>query len=171
MSIDAEVNSIVADIERQVKNATVIIDKKQNESIAYDIAGLIVSTPFILKLVGNGINKARQFISKNKNDKSAVAEFLLKLSNKFHHVLSTPLELLASKFVDDPKKQKLFANTVLAGLLLFLAHHSSLEALNFMKNLKVPNVILSGLKTAVKGVELSNVVDEILVIAKDAIGL
>lgn len=152
---DNAVDDVLGDLVAQTKSASRVVTKKfQNESFAGAL-GVVLSGPFLIELLGKGLNKAEDFFNKNRGDQVTVGDYLIKFSHKAHHALEAPLKLLAKTVTDDPRKQRLFAETIINGAILILLAKSGLKAALYLSKLKLTPAGLKLAKTAVKGAEVA----------------
>tara|TARA_R110000822_G_scaffold25937_4_gene78453 strand:+ start:238 stop:810 length:573 start_codon:yes stop_codon:yes gene_type:complete len=169
--VESDVNAAVSDIEQYLKSAERSLGKRTNESGAVDILGLVLSTPFLLKIVGKGLATAQSYIKRNGGNEKMVGDYIVKFSDKMHHMLMKPFELLASRFTSDHRKQEIFAEVVIAGVVFVLMAMSGLSAARYMTSLRFKPAGLYTFKTLVKGAEVKPTISKIMArtatIAKD----
>lgn len=169
VNIDGEVNAVLNDLVQKINSATRTAEKRtQNEaSGALDMAGIVISAPFILHILGAGMRTAQHFFSKNQGDNKTIGEYVIKFADKMHHVLLKPLEMLAKTFTSNPKKQAAFAEVMMSGIVLFLLFMSGLSLVKYARKLKIGKSVLYAFKSGIKGMELKGMVSKLVQVAKD----
>jgi len=160
MDIDLELDKLTGDLESAVKNATTLVAKKQNEAILTSALGLVLSGPFMIKIVGNTINKAKKLISKS-GDSSKIGDAIVAFGDKMHHVTEKPFKLLAKTFTKDPKKQAIFAQALMAGIIAILLVDSGLSFAKYAQKMNIKSSMLYGAKSAIKSTELRGMIAEL----------
>ena len=160
MNIDLELDKLTDDLESAVKRATTLVDRKQNEAIIASALGLVLSGPFMVKIVGNTINKAKKLISKS-GDSSKIGDAIVSFSDKMHHVVERPFKLLAKTFTKDPTKQALFAQALMAGIIAILLVDSGMSFAKYVQKMNIKSSLVYGAKSAIKSTELRGMVAEL----------
>lgn len=164
--ITAEIENLVDDIEIKVQRATKSIERRQNEALASTVLGLVVSGPFIIKLIGKAVRRAERFFKANKNDEGKVSQYILDFADHAHHELLKPFKLLASTFTDDPKKQKVFAEVMISGIIAILLVDSGLSLKKALASTDVNQSLVYAAKSSIKSVELAPQIIELLKFVK-----
>jgi len=164
--IDLELDGLVDDLESKIKHAANLVDKKQNEAVLSSALGLVLSGPFLIKIVGNVINKAKKLITKS-NDTSKMGDAIISFADKMHHSLEKPFKLLAKTFTNDPKKQALFAQAVMAGLISILLVDSGVSFAKYVQKMNIKSSLVYGAKSAIKSTELRGMMAELGAFVKE----
>jgi len=160
VNMNNELDDVVSDIKRSVLNATNVVKKKsqQNEAVGATLLAAVLSGPFLLKILGNALNKAKKLITGND---SITADKMVNFANELHHKLEAPFKLLAKTVTQDTKKQKIFAESLLGGIIAILFALSGFSAVAFAAKLKVKTATLYSAKTAIKGKELKGMIKDL----------
>lgn len=154
MTYDFE--DIVDQLERRIDKAADVLEKRQNESLIGSVLGLIISGPFLLKLLGKWLQPVEKFLKQNSKDQKLVTDSIIEFANHMHHKLEQPLIKLATTFTDDNNKQQKFADAIMAGLLAILIIDGGISSLKSLQNLEINTALLNSAKTSIKGAELSS---------------
>tara|TARA_Y100000389_G_C17469846_1_gene529327 strand:- start:6018 stop:6533 length:516 start_codon:yes stop_codon:yes gene_type:complete len=160
MSIDLELDKLADDLDSAVKRATTLVDKKQNEAVIASALGLVLSGPFLVKIIGNTINRAKKLISKS-GDSSKIGDAIVSFSEKMHHVVERPFKLLAKTFTKDPTKQALFAQAMMASIIAILLVDSGLSFAKYVQKMNIKSSLIYGAKSAIKSTELRGMIAEL----------
>lgn len=151
---EIQIDDLLGDLEKNIKRGAQAVERRQNEAAVASVLGLILSGPFLVKILGKTLNVAIKFLTNNKDNESAVGNYLIALSEKMHHSLEKPFKLLAKPFTDDPKKQKIFAEIMIAGIIAILLIHSGAAAGTALSKMQVKKSLVYSAKTSIKGTEL-----------------
>lgn len=154
---DTEIDDLIGDLESSIQNAAALVNKRQNEAAFTTALGLILSGPFLIKMIGKVVQKVQQKITGSSNAGDAIIEF----SEKAHHALEKPFKMLAKTFTNDPKKQSMFAQVMIAGILAILLIDSGLGFAKYAKQLNIKSSLLYGAKSAIKSTELRAMIPEL----------
>lgn len=154
MTYDFE--DIVDQLERRIDKAADVLEKRQNESLIGSVLGLIISGPFLLKLLGKWLQPVEKFLKQNSKDQKLVTDSIIEFANHMHHKLEQPLIKLATTFTDDNNKQQKFADAIMAGILAILIIDGGISSLKSLQNLEINTALLNSAKTSIKGAELSS---------------
>ena len=168
---DLDVDSIVQDLEQKIDNAANIIAKRQTESVIGTMVGVVLSTPFLLKLFAKILAPVEDFFRKNKNDESSIVLKINEFAEELEHKLEAPLVKLAKTFTDEESKQKKFADIVLAGILAILLADGGISSAKAIQNSQIPHSILYSVKSAITGTELSAKLEGLIGYIKTALSL
>lgn len=167
--VDAAINAMEDGIDAAIRS---VERRQQNEAAGVmDIVGIVISAPFILQILGNGLKIAQQFIQGNKADEQTIGDFVVKFADKMHHVLMKPLELLAATFTKDVDKQHKFAEVMMSGIVLILLLSSGVSLIKYLRKFKISKSVLYAFKSGVKGAELRTLVTKLANVAKSEIGV
>lgn len=112
-----KLEDVFDDFERDIKKTD--LEDNVNEGIGLTLAGIALSLPEILKLIGKFIN----LIKKIPGFKKLSGDTLIKIGDKYHHKIMGAFEFIIKKAgVKDSKKAEKFAHIlfhVLIAMLLF----------------------------------------------------
>lgn len=169
MTYDFE--DIVDQLERRIDKAADVLEKRQNESLIGSVLGLIISGPFLLKLLGKWLQPVEKFLKQNSKDQKLVTDSIIEFANHMHHKLEQPLIKLATTFTDDNNKQQKFADAIMAGILAILIIDGGISSLKSLQNLEINTALVNTAKTSIKGVELSSKLASLGIFVKKAIGM
>lgn len=165
-NIENEVDKLLNQMVQDINSGVDALERRQNEASVADIAGIVISTPFILQMLGAGLSAAQKFIQRNSKDKKTVGSYIETFADKMHHVLMKPLELLAATFTSDKHKQHEFAEIVLSGIILILLVGSGLSLVGYVKKFNIKKSLIYAFKSAVKSAELKPMISKIVDVAK-----
>ena len=147
---EKEVADVFDTFEKDIKKSD-IEPKKVNEALGLTLAGVALSLPEIIKLIGKLINLLKKipFLKKLSGDK------LIAIGDKYHHKITGAFEFILKKAgVKDPTKAKKFAgilhHVVIA--MLLVAGSVSMSGLASTGSLK--GATLKGALNAIKAKEL-----------------
>lgn len=169
MTYDFE--DIVDQLERRIEKAADSIEKRQNESLIGSVLGLVISGPFLLKLLGKWLQPVEKFLKQNSKDQKLVTDSIIEFAEHMHHKLEQPLIKLAATFTDDAGKQRKFADAIMAGILTILIMDGGITSFKAIQNSQVNVAMLNAAKSSIKGVELSSKLASLGLFAKRAIGM
>ena len=96
------VEDLFQDFEKDIKHAD-LEPKKVDEALGLTLAGVALSMPEIIKLIGKLVNLMKKipFLKKLSGDK------LIEIGNKYHHKITGAFEFILKKAgVKDPAKSK-----------------------------------------------------------------
>lgn len=160
---ELDIDNFVNDLKVNIINATKTIEKKQNEAVVISALGIILSTPFLIKIIGNTISKIQKKISGTSNIGDSIQHF----AEKSHHLLEKPFKMLAATFTDDPAKRELFAKSMIAGILVILLVSSGLSIAKFMQTSQYKSSALYSMKSVIKGKEIREMIPELAAYIKE----
>ena len=105
---NVDMDGLFTDLEKDIK-AVDLEPKKVDEALGLTLAGVALSMPEIIKLVGKFVN----LISKIPGLKSLSGDKLVAIGDKYHHKITGAFEFVLKKAgVKDPAKAKKFANII-----------------------------------------------------------
>lgn len=169
MTYDFE--DIIDQLERRIDKAADVLEKRQNESLIGSVLGLVISGPFLLKLLGKWLQPVEKFLKQNSKDQKLVTDSIIEFADHMHHKLEQPLIKLASTFTDDTGKQRKFADAMMAGILAILIVDGGLTSIKALSNLEINTAVLNSAKTSIKGAELASKLGSLGIFAKKAMGM
>tara|TARA_R110000851_G_C12994904_1_gene557723 strand:- start:523 stop:1086 length:564 start_codon:yes stop_codon:yes gene_type:complete len=148
--IDVAVMGALDDLEKDIKR-TDLEPKKVNEALGLTLAGVALSLPEIIKLIGKLVN----LLKKIPLLKNLSGDKLIAIGDKYHHKITGAFEFILNKAgVKDPTKAKKFAgilhHVVIA--MLLVAGSVSMSGLASTGSLK--GATLKGALNAIKAKEL-----------------
>jgi len=104
---EKEVEDALKDLEKDIKKTD--LNAEETEAIGLTLAGVALSLPEIIKLIGKFVN----LLKKIPGLKSLSGDKLIEVGNKYHKKISRAFEYILKKAgVADPVKAKKFANII-----------------------------------------------------------
>jgi len=157
---DGDVEDVFGDLEKEIKRTD--IEGPENEAIGLTLAGIALSAPEIIKLIGKFVN----LLKKIPGLKSLSGDRLISLGDKYHHKITGAFEFIIKKAgVTDAAKAKKFANII---------HHTVVAVLLIAGGISMSGYVAKGnmssatLKAALNAVKSKEIVS-FLVKGADAI--
>tara|TARA_R110001592_G_scaffold340425_1_gene628597 strand:- start:114 stop:695 length:582 start_codon:yes stop_codon:yes gene_type:complete len=155
-----EVEDLFTDFEKDIKRTD--IDAPESEAIGLTLAGVALSLPEIIKLIGKLVNLLKKvpFLKKLSGDK------LIEIGNKYHSKITSAFEFIIKKAgVKDPAKSKKFANILHHVVIAMLLVAGGINMAQLVTKGSIKGSVLKGALNAVKTKELG----KFLVTTADAI--
>tara|TARA_R110001599_G_scaffold246229_1_gene446323 strand:- start:8 stop:589 length:582 start_codon:yes stop_codon:yes gene_type:complete len=155
-----EVEDLFTDFEKDIKRTD--IDAPESEAIGLTLAGVALSLPEIIKLIGKLVNLLKKvpFLKKLSGDK------LIEIGNKYHSKITGAFEFIIKKAgVKDPAKSKKFANILHHVVIAMLLVAGGINMAQLVTKGSIKGSVLKGALNAVKTKELG----KFLVTTADAI--
>ena len=147
---DKEVEDVLATFEKDIKR-TDIEPKKVNEALGLTLAGVALSMPEIIKLIGKLINLLKKipFLKKLSGDK------LIAIGDKYHHKITGAFEFIIKKAgVKDPNKAKKFAGILHHVIIAMLLIAGGISMSGLATSGSIKGATLKGALNAIKTKEL-----------------
>ena len=155
-----EVEDLFTDFEKDIKRTD--IDAPESEAIGLTLAGVALSLPEIIKLIGKLVNLLKKIpgLKKLSGDK------LIAIGNKYHHKITGAFEFIIKKAgVKDPAKSKKFANILHHIIIAMLLIAGGINMAELVTKGSIKGSVLKGALNAIKTKELS----KFLITTADAI--
>lgn len=166
---DFDVEDVIDSLSTKIDQATASIQKRQNESIVGTVVGIILSTPFLLKMIGKIIEPVEIFLKKNSDNKDLISTKINEFAEEMEHKLESPLIKLASTFSDELDTQKKFADSMIAGILAILLIDGGVSTIKAIKSSNISHSLLYTAKSSITGTELSAKIGTLISFVKKAI--
>lgn len=147
---DQGIEDIFRDLEKDIKR-TDLEPKKVNEALGLTLAGVALSLPEIVKLIGKFVNllKKLPFLKKLSGDK------LIAIGDKYHHKITGAFEFILKKAgVKDPTKAKKFANILHHVVIAMLLIAGGITMTNLATKGSMQGATLKGILNAIKAKEI-----------------
>jgi len=140
-----EVEDLFQDLEKDIKR-TDLEPKKVDEALGLTLAGVALSMPEIIKLIGKLVN----LVKKIPGFKRLSGDKLIAIGDKYHHKITGAFEFIIKRVgVKDPTKAKKFANVL---------HHVVIATLLIAGGISFKNLAAAG---SIKGATLKAVLNAI----------
>jgi hypothetical protein len=158
ISMDQYLKSAFDVLERDIKKA---LDSKEEVPVKEgidSIIGLWLSGPYVVKVFGNFL-KYLDKVVKHYNKKGIgleeIAEKIINFSEKYHHFVMKPFELLVSKFTKDKSAGKDLANLMFYTVVLVLLGKLGVDLGDAIASAKIDSgVVIKAVKAGIKGAEI-----------------
>jgi len=145
-----EVEDALKDLEQDIKR-TDLEPKKVNEALGLTLAGVALSMPAIIKLIGKFVN----ILKRVPGLKSLSGDKIIALGDKWHHRLINGVVIALKKVgVKDTIKAKKFANLIFHLVIAMLLFAGGAAAYKFATK---GNVIGATLKTALNAIKTGEI--------------
>jgi len=145
-----EVEDALKDLEQDIKR-TDLEPKKVNEALGLTLAGVALSMPAIIKLIGKFVN----ILKRVPGLKSLSGDKIIALGDKWHHRLVNGVVIALKKVgVKDTIKAKKFANLIFHLVIAMLLFAGGAAAYKFATK---GNVIGATLKTALNAIKTGEI--------------
>lgn len=144
------VEDLFQDFEKDIKHAD-LEPKKVDEALGLTLAGVALSMPEIIKLIGKLVNLMKKipFLKKLSGDK------LIEIGNKYHHKITGAFEFILKKAgVKDPAKSKKFANILHHVVIAMLLIAGSVSMSGLLTKGSIKSATLKGVINAIKAKEI-----------------
>ena len=144
-----ELEDAFDDLEKDIKRSD--IDGMESEAVGLTIAGIALSLPEIIKLIGKFVNLLKKIpgLKKLSGDK------LIAIGDKYHHKITDAFAFLIKKAgVKDPAKAKKFANILHHIIIAMLLIAGGTSMANYANKGNIAGATLKGALNAVKGGEI-----------------
>lgn len=140
------------------------------EAIGTTAAGLALSTPFLIKMLGKlwiGLENVVNKLKKQDSNPESLGQRIVSFADKMHHKVMIPFEFIAKRATKDPKKQKLIAELIFLSTIGALLMHTGVEVGAKLAAKKFsPQLALKTAKGTVKGAEITKGVKNVKNIVK-----
>jgi hypothetical protein len=147
---EKEVEDVIDDFTKDIKH-TDLEPKKVDEALGLTLAGVALSMPEIVKLIGKLINLLKKipFLKKLSGDK------LIAIGDKYHHKITGAFEFIIKKAgVKDPTKAKKFAGILHHVIIAMLLIAGGLSQAGLAASGSMKGATLKGALNAIKAKEL-----------------
>jgi len=145
-----EVEDLFQDLEKDIKR-TDLEPKKVDEALGLTLAGIALSMPEIIKLIGKLVN----LVKKIPGFKRLSGDKLIELGDKYHKKIQGAFEFIIKKVgVKDPAKAKKFANILHHVVIAMLLIAGGISFKNLASAGSIKGATLKGALNAIKAKEL-----------------
>ena len=136
-------------------------DKELNEVVC--IAG-IIGYILLSNTVANMLSKfaKKQFAKRDFGKGEAAAKKIYDFTHKNEEAFKAPIKRIVSLFTKDAKKQKMISDILFAIVVLAMAGQAGGNAVGYIKKAGYLKAGLYGLKAAIKGTEVSNIIKNVV---------
>ena len=144
-----EIEDLFTDFEKDIKRTD--IDAPESEGIGLTLAGVALSLPEIIKLIGKLVNLLKKvpFLKKLSGDK------LIEIGNKYHSKITGAFEFILKKAgVKDPAKSKKFANILHHVVIAMLLVAGGISMSGLLTKGSIKGATLKGALNAIKAKEI-----------------
>tara|TARA_R110001592_G_scaffold898_3_gene4682 strand:+ start:1959 stop:2507 length:549 start_codon:yes stop_codon:yes gene_type:complete len=147
---EAGIDNAFDELEQDIKSAD-LEPKKVDEAIGLTLAGVALSMPEIIKLIGKFVN----LLKKIPGLKSLSGDRLIALGDKYHHKISGMFEkVLRVAGVKDSVKAKKFANILHHVIIAMLLIAGGINMSGLVAKGSIKGSVLKGALNAIKTKEL-----------------
>ena len=158
--LDAFADQLAGEIKDELEDHKEDIQKSDKE--LNEIAGVIGIIGYILlsNTVANMLSKfaKKQFAKRNFGKGEAAAKKIYDFTHKNEEAFKAPVKRIVSLFTKDAKKQKMISDILFAIVVLIMAGQAGGNAVSYIKKAGYLKGGLYGLKAAIKGTEVSNII-------------
>jgi len=145
-----ELGNVLDDFTKDIKISD-IEPKKVNEALGLTLAGVALSLPEIIKLIGKLVN----LLKKIPLLKNLSGDKLIAIGDKYHHKITGAFEFIIKKAgVKDTNKAKKFANILHHVVIAMLLVAGSVSMSGLVTTGSVKGATLKGALNAIKAKEL-----------------
>ncbi len=153
----AEIKDELDDHKEEIKKS----DKEVNE-----VVGVVGIIGYILlsNTVANMLSKfaKKQFAKRDFGKGEAAAKKIYDFTHKNEEAFKAPIKRIVSLFTKDAKKQKMISDILFAIVVLAMAGQAGGNAVSYIKKAGYLKGGLYGLKAAIKGTEVSNIIKNVV---------
>jgi len=144
-----ELEDAFGDLEKDIKRTD--IDAPESEAIGLTLAGVALSLPEIIKLIGKFVNLLKKIPGLKRLD----GDKLIAIGNKYHHKITDAFTFIIKKAgVKDQAKAEKFANILHHIIIAMLLVAGGTSMANYANKGDVVGATLKGALNAVKGGEI-----------------
>ncbi len=158
--LDALGDQLAAEIKDELEDHKEEIQKSDKE--LNEIAGVVGIIGYILlsNTVANMLSKfaKKQFAKRDWGKGEAAAKKIYDFTHKNEDAFKAPIKRIVSLFTKDAKKQKMISDILFAIVVLAMAGQAGGNAVSYVKKAGYLKGGLYGLKAAIKGTEVSNII-------------
>lgn len=147
----SELEDAFSDLEKDIKRTD--IDATESEAIGLTLAGIALSAPEIIKLIGKFVNLLKKipFLKHLSGDK------LIALGEKYHHKITGAFEYIIKKAgVTDSGKAKKFANILHHVVIAMLLVAGGISMSGLVTKGSIKGATLKGALNAIKAKEIKS---------------
>ncbi len=158
--LDAFADQLAGEIKDELEDHKEEIQKSDKE--LNEIVGVVGIIGYILlsNTVANMLSKfaKKQFAKRDWGKGEAAAKKIYDFTHKNEDAFKAPIKRIVSLFTKDAKKQKMISDILFAIVVLAMAGQAGGNAVSYVKKAGYLKGGLYGLKAAIKGTEVSNII-------------
>ena len=158
--LDAFGDQLAAEIKDELEDHKEDIQKSDKE--LNEIAGVVGIIGYILlsNTVANMLSKfaKKQFAKRDWGKGEAAAKKIYDFTHKNEEAFKAPIRRIVGLFTKDEKKKKMISDILFAIVVLAMAGQAGGNAVSYVKKAGYLKGGLYGLKAAIKGTEVSNII-------------
>ena len=162
--LDAFADDLAGEIKDELEDYKKDIQKSDKE--INEVAGVVGIIGYILlsNTIANMLSKfaKKQFAKRDWGKGEAAAKKIYDFTHKNEEAFKAPIRRIVSLFTKDPKKIKMVSDILYAIVILLMAGQAGGEAVSYIKKAGYLKGGLYGLKAAVKGTEVSNIIKNVV---------
>ena len=162
--LDAFADQLASEIKDELEDHKEDIQKSDKE--LNEIAGVVGIIGYILlsNTVANMLSKfaKKQFAKRDFGKGEAAAKKIYDFTHKNEEAFKAPIKRIVSLFTKDAKKQKMISDILFAIVVLAMAGQAGGNAVSYIKKAGYLKGGLYGLKAAIKGTEVSNIIKNVV---------
>ena len=144
-----DVGDALDDFEKEIKRTD--LESTETEAIGLTLAGIALSAPEIIKLIGKFVN----LLKKIPGLKSLSGDKLISLGDKYHHKITGAFEYIIKKAgVKDQAKAKKFANIIHHTVVAILLIAGGVSMSSYVTQGNMSSATLKAALNAVKSKEI-----------------
>ena len=164
----AELDAFADDLADEIKDE--LEDHKEDcqksDKEVNEIVGVVGIIGYILlsNTVANMLSKfaKKQFAKRDWGKGEAAAKKIYDFTHKNEDAFKAPIKRIVSLFTKDAKKQKMISDILFAIVVLAMAGQAGGNAVSYVKKAGYLKGGLYGLKSAIKGTEVSNIIKNVV---------
>jgi len=162
--LDAFADNLADEIKDELDDHKEDIQKSDKE--VNEIVGVVGIIGYILlsNTVANMLSKfaKKQFAKRDWGKGEAAAKKIYDFTHKNEEAFKAPIKRIVSLFTKDAKKQKMISDILFAIVVLAMAGQAGGNAVGYIKKAGYLKAGLYGLKAAIKGTEVSNIIKNVV---------
>ena len=162
--LDAFADQLAGEIKDELEDHKEEIQKSDKE--LNEIVGVVSIIGYILlsNTVANMLSKfaKKQFAKRDFGKGEAAAKKIYDFTHKNEEAFKAPIKRIVSLFTKDAKKQKMISDILFAIVVLAMAGQAGGNAVSYVKKAGYLKGGLYGLKAAIKGTEVSNIIKNVV---------
>ncbi len=162
--LDAFADDLADEIKDELEDHKEDIQKSDKE--LNEVAGVVGIIGYLLlsNTVANMLSKfaKKQFAKRDWGKGEAAAKKIYDFTHKNEEAFKAPIRRIVGLFTKNEKKKKIISDILFAIVILAMAGQAGGEAVNSIKKAGYLKGGLYGLKSAIKGTEVSNIIKNIV---------